>query len=83
MSLLTNKLLNDENGFLVSAELVLIFTLVFCGVSVGISVVRDSIVQELGDVAEAIGALNQSSLVSEKPSRSLKRGVRRANASRR
>ena len=60
MSLLTNKLLNDENGFLVSAELVLIFTLVFCGVSVGISVVRDSIVQELGDVAEAIGALNQS-----------------------
>ena len=54
------NLLNDENGFLISAELVLIFTLVFCAVAVGVSVVRDSLVQELGDVAEAIGALDQS-----------------------
>ena len=54
------NLLNDEAGFLVSAELVLIFTLVFCAVAVGVSVVRDSLVQEMGDVAEAIGALNQS-----------------------
>jgi len=52
--------LNDEAGFLVSAELVLVFTLVFCAVAVGFSVVRDSLVQELGDVAEAIGALDQS-----------------------
>ena len=54
------NLLSDENGFLISAELVLIFTLVFCAVAVGVSVVRDSLVQELGDVAEAVGALNQS-----------------------
>jgi hypothetical protein len=54
------KLMNDEAGFIVSAELVLIFTLVFCGVAVGVSVVRDALVQELGDVAEAIGALDQS-----------------------
>lgn len=54
------KLLNDEAGFLVSAELVLIFTLVFCGVAVGTAMVRDSLVAELGDVSEAIGALNQS-----------------------
>tara|TARA_R110002072_G_scaffold146075_3_gene292864 strand:- start:14179 stop:14556 length:378 start_codon:yes stop_codon:yes gene_type:complete len=54
------NLLNDEAGFLVSAELVLIFTLVFCAVAVGVSTVRDSLVQELGDVAEAVGALNQS-----------------------
>ena len=54
------NLFNDENGFLISAELVLIFTLVFCAVAVGVSVVRDSLVQELGDVAEAIGALDQS-----------------------
>ena len=53
-------LLADENGFLVSAELVLVFTLVFCAVAVGVSVVRDSLVLELGDVAEAIGALDQS-----------------------
>ncbi|MFT5327937.1 MAG: hypothetical protein ACI8P0_005843 [Planctomycetaceae bacterium] len=55
-----NNLLNDEAGFIVSAELVLIFTLVFCAVAVGIAVVRDALVHELGDVAEAIGALNQS-----------------------
>lgn len=54
------NLLDDENGFLISAELVLIFTLVFCAVAVGVSVVRDSLAQELGDVAEAIGALDQS-----------------------
>ena len=52
--------LQDETGFIVSAELVLIFTMVFCGMAVGTAVVRDSVVQELGDVAEAIGALNQS-----------------------
>mgnify|MGYP003958096405 CR=1 FL=1 len=54
------KLMNDEAGFIVSAELVLVFTLVFCGVAVGMAVVRDSLVQELGDVGEAIGALDQS-----------------------
>ena len=54
------KLFNDEAGFLISAELVLIFTVVFCGVAVGIVMVRDALVQELGDVSEAIGALNQS-----------------------
>jgi len=53
-------LMNDEAGFTVSAELVLVFTLVFCGAAVGASVVRDALVQELGDVSEAIGALNQS-----------------------
>jgi len=54
------QFLNDDAGFLISAELVLVFTLVFCGVAVGMAVVRDSLVQELGDVSEAIGALNQS-----------------------
>ena len=54
------KLFNDEAGFIVSAELALIVTVVFCGVAVGMVMVRDALVQELGDVSEAIGALNQS-----------------------
>lgn len=54
------NLINDESGFLVSAELVLVFTLVFCAVAVGIGVVKDSLAQELGDVSNAIGALDQS-----------------------
>lgn len=53
-------LLNDDRGFLISAELMLIITLMFCMAAVGWAVVRDSLVQELGDVAEAIGAVNQS-----------------------
>jgi len=57
---MAHAFLQDESGFIVSAELVLIFSLVFCGVAVGMAVVRDSVVQEFGDVAEAIGALNQS-----------------------
>lgn len=54
------NLLNDESGFLVSAELVLVFTLVFCGVAVGAAMIRDSLAAEMSDVSEAIGALNQS-----------------------
>lgn len=54
------KLYNDEAGFLVSAELVLIFTLIFCAVAVGVAMVKDSLVAELSDVSEAIGALDQS-----------------------
>ncbi len=54
------QLLNDEAGFLISAELLLILTLMICGVVVGMATVRDALVQELGDVAEAIGALDQS-----------------------
>jgi hypothetical protein len=54
------NLLNDESGFLVSAELVLIFTLVFCAVAVGVGVVKDSLATELGDIGGAIGALDQS-----------------------
>ena len=55
-----NNFLNDESGFIVSAELVLIFTLVFCAVAVGMATIKDALAQEMGDVAEAIGALNQS-----------------------
>ena len=53
-------LLADENGFIVSAELVLIATLLVIGLIVGLSEVQHAVVQELNDVGEAIGELNQS-----------------------
>jgi Flp pilus assembly pilin Flp len=53
-------LLNDEAGFIVSAELVLVATLCVIGLIVGLSEVQHAVVQELNDVAEAIGELNQS-----------------------
>lgn len=54
------KLWNDEAGFVVSAELVLIATILVLGLIVGLVTVRDQIVQELGDVAQAFAQINQS-----------------------
>ncbi len=53
-------LINDENGFLISAELMLIITLAFCMAAVGWAAVRDALVNELNDVSHAIGAVSQS-----------------------
>lgn len=52
-------LLQDEAGFIVSAELVLIATLLVIGLIVGLSEVQHAVVTELNDVADAIGCLNQ------------------------
>ena len=54
------KLLNDEAGFIVSAELVLVATLLVIGMIVGLSEVQTAVVHELNDVANAIGCLNQT-----------------------
>ncbi len=54
------QLVNDESGFIVSAELVLIATILVIGLIVGMVEVQSSVVQELNDVGEAIGRLNQS-----------------------
>jgi Flp pilus assembly pilin Flp len=60
MTNLINTLWNDENGFVVSAELVLITTIAVLGLVVGLSEVSHSINNELEDVASAFGSLNQS-----------------------
>ncbi len=54
------NLLNDEAGFIVSAELVLVATLLVIGMIVGLSSIQHAVVQELNDVGDAIGSLNQS-----------------------
>lgn len=54
------QLWNDEAGFIVSAELVLISSLLVIGLIVGMSEVQHAINGELCDVGEAIGAINQS-----------------------
>lgn len=57
---LLRRLYNDEAGFIVSAELVLISTILVIGMIVGLSEVSHGIVQELEDCGSAIGSLNQS-----------------------
>lgn len=54
------KLLNDENGFLISAELILVSTIAVLGLVVGLSEVAHNINNELEDVASAFGSINQS-----------------------
>ncbi len=54
------NLFNDENGFVVSAELILVATIVVLGLIVGLAEVRQAVSEELEDVASAIGSLNQS-----------------------
>ena len=50
---------NDEAGFIISAELVLVATILVIGLIVGLSEVQHAVVSELNDVADAIGELNQ------------------------
>lgn len=51
---------NDEAGFVVSAELALIVTLIFTAVAVGLAVARDSLVNEYNDLSEMIGTVDQT-----------------------
>lgn len=55
-----NQLINDEAGFIVSAELILIATIGVLSLVVGLSEVANAINQELEDVASAFGSINQS-----------------------
>lgn len=57
--MLVSKLLRDEGGFIVSAELVLVATILVIGMIVGLSEVQHAIVSELNDVGDAIGSVNQ------------------------
>ena len=50
----------DECGFIVSAELVLVATIVVIGLIVGLSEIQHAVNSELNDVADAIGSVNQS-----------------------
>ena len=54
------NLWKDEVGAILSAELVFIMTLLVIGLVVGLHQLQYSVVSELGDVAKAIGSLNQS-----------------------
>ena len=60
MTKLFTALLNDDRGFIVSAELILIATIGVLSLVVGLTEVASAINQELEDVASAFGSINQS-----------------------
>ena len=55
-----NTLRNDENGFVVSAELVLVGSILVVGMIVGLTELSFGVNEELVDVGSAIGCLNQT-----------------------
>jgi hypothetical protein len=65
------KLWNDQGGFILSAELVLVATIVVIGMIVGLVSLRNQVVQELVNVGQSNGTLSQSysfSGLGDKPS---------------
>ncbi len=54
------SLWNDEAGVILSAELVLIATILVLGMIVGLVELQTAVVTELGDLATSFGALDQS-----------------------
>ena len=59
------KLLHDEAGFVISAELIIVATILVIGLIVGQTTLRDQVVTEIADVADAISALDQSFGISD------------------
>jgi hypothetical protein len=54
------RLWNDECGAILSAELVLLMTILVIGQIVGLKAIQTALVNELADIAAAFGGLNQS-----------------------
>ncbi len=49
-----------EAGFVINIELVLLFTILVVGVLLGLVELRNAVIAELHDTAEAIGSIDQS-----------------------
>lgn len=64
MKNIINQLINDEAGFIVSAELVLISSIAVLAMIVGLSEVANNVNQELEDVGSAFSAIDQSYMLS-------------------
>ena len=60
MYALFTRLMNEEAGFIISAELVLVATIAILAMVVGLSEVSLNVSHELEDVGSALGSVNQS-----------------------
>ena len=58
----THRSNRRQHGFVISAEVILVATILVLGMIVGLTSLRDGIVTELADVGEAIGAISQTYL---------------------
>ena len=56
---LAAQLWTDEQGFIISVELILLATIAVIGLIAGWTAIRDAVVSEMSDVAGAVQDLNQ------------------------
>jgi hypothetical protein len=54
------KLYTDETGFVFSLEIILVAVILLIGIVTGLSAVRNAVLGELDELADAILAINQS-----------------------
>jgi len=59
MKSMISRFLRSEEGFILSTEAVLVGTIMVLGLIVGITEVRNAVVQELGDYSQAVSWLSQ------------------------
>lgn len=57
---LWHQLWNDEDGVILSSEIALLGSVMVIGLVAGVTTFRDAVNSELGDVAAALGAMDQS-----------------------
>ena len=67
MKQLAKRFWNDEQGAVLSAELVILSTIGVMGISYGVQNLVDSVNAELDDCATAIRSLDQMAYMSGKP----------------
>jgi Flp pilus assembly pilin Flp len=60
MSHIVNQFWNDEDGFVLSAELVIILTVAVLAMIVGLTYVQSAVITEFNDIGNALSSLNQS-----------------------
>ncbi len=58
--MLLKRLWRDQRGFVATTDMILIVTIVVLGTIVGLATLRNSVVQEFGDLATAVGRLDQT-----------------------
>ena len=57
---LGQRLWTDSSGFIISGDYILLTTILVIGIVVGVVTLRDQVVQELGDISDAMESLDQS-----------------------
>jgi hypothetical protein len=60
MKYTASRLWNETDAAIISAELIIILTVLVIGICVGVTSIRDAIVTEMADVGQAIANMNQS-----------------------